>query len=473
MKHTRLLVVIILISLFVSLTPTEIVNAQMFSSYVSSVTVQNLSENPNNISLHYYYGGDGANAGDIAHEILGETVNGYEVVEYASIPLSGFEGSLVIESSLPLGAVSVLNGDNKGRGMYTGSTIGSINVVLPFMMNYWGSSQWYTYFSVQNVGSSTATVDIDYEYCPAAIDNTITIEPYAMKIVDQADESCLSGHGRVITSATLSSDQPIVVVVSQESIIVKSALVSNGYSTGSLNPVIPLVNSNNPTKKDWRTAIAMFNLDTTQSTEVTLHYVRKDGFECEETRTIAANSATEFGGNAFILGSPNLTCPTGERFIGAAYVTANSNNVDLVATVNQDRGTLASSYSSFNMEDGTPRLAFPRFVNQYGGAKDWDSTFTVMNVGPSNIYVKCQYLNAAYESELGLIEPYGVREDLPRYDLPDNYFGGGICTAYSDSAYTVIDETAKIIGIVNTRGHGKGYNDLMMTYEAVNVELAP
>jgi hypothetical protein len=355
--------------------------------------------------------------------------------------------------------------------MYTGSTAGHTNVVLPFMMDNWGRSGWNTYFSVQNVGSELATVNINYDYCPADIDNTITIEPYAMRIVNQAEEPCLTGADRIITSATLSSDQPIVVVVSQESTIVRSALVSNGYSTGSAFPVIPMVNSNNPTKSDWRTAIAMFNLDPETDTTVTLHYVRKDGYECEETRLIAANSATEFGGNAFILGSPNLTCPVGERFIGAAYVTENSNNVDLVATVNQDRGTLGSSYSSFNMADGTPRISFPRFVNQFGGVEDWDSTFTVMNVGSTGTYVKCSYLNASYESELGLIEPYGVREDLPRYDLPVNYSGGAICTAYSDAEYTIVDNAAKIIGIVNTRGHGTGLNDLMMTYEAVNIEI--
>jgi hypothetical protein len=248
--------------------------------------------------------------------------------------------------------------------------------------------------------------------------------------------------------------------------------VSNGYSEGSTNPVIPLVNSNNPTTAGWRTAISIFNMDPTLNTEVTLQYVRKDGFVCQETRAINANTATEFGGNAFILGATELTCPKGERFIGDAYVVSNSAGVDLVATVNQDRGTLSSSYSSFNMNDGTPIIAFPRFVNQYGGVEDWDSTFTVMNVGNTNVYVKCVYTNQTYESILGLLEPYGVNEDLPRYSLDPNYSGAGVCTAYTDASYTTIDSNAKIVGIVNTRGHGNN-NDLMMTYEAINVEYIP
>jgi len=459
----------LLLTLLAGLSPFREASAQMFSSYKSSVAVQNLNDDEVTITLEYYFGGEGPNAGDIAYSVTGETLDAFGVAEYAALPLPSFEGSLVISSDKPIGAVSVLNGDNKGRGMYTGSSSGSTKVVLPFMMNNWGVSGWNTFFSVQNVGTATATVNIDYARCPGLIDDTVTIEPNAMKIVDQAAEPCLSNQGRVITSATLTSDQPIAVVVSQESKIVKSALVSNGYSVGSPYPVIPLVNSNNPTPKDWRTAIAMFNLDPVESTTVTLQYVRKDGFICEETRAIAPNSSTEFGGNAFILGSPSLTCPKGVRFIGAAYVTFNSNEVDLVATVNQDRGTLASSYSSFNKEDATSRIAFPRFVNRYGGAEDWDSTFTVMNVGTDSIYVECEYINSTYTSKLGLIEPFGVREDLPRYSLPANYFGGGVCTAYSDPGYSVIDSTAKIIGIVNTRGHGIGYNDLMMTYEAVNV----
>ncbi len=376
-------------------------------------------------------------------------------------------GALLYLQSQPLGTVSTINGDNKGRGAYIGSTSGSTEVVLPFMMHSWGISGWNTYFSVQNVGSGTATVNINYNSCPGSVNQTLVIEPLAMKIVNQAVEPCMVG--KVITSAKVTSDEPVLVVVSQESTTVNSALVSNGYSAGSTNPVIPLVNSNNPTVTGWRTAISLFNMDPSLNTVVTLKYVRKDGFECQETRTINANSATEFGGNAFILGSPALTCPAGERFIGDAYVISNSNSVELVATVNQDRGTLSSSYSSFNMDDGTPIVAFPRFVNQYGGLEDWDSTFTIMNVGSANTYVKCSYQNQSYESVLGLLEPYGVNEDLPRYDLDANYSGAGVCTAYTDATYTTIDSSAQIIGVVNTRGHGDN-NDLMMTYEGINVD---
>ncbi len=469
MKYLRITVICLLVlTLVVSFNPTQVAIAQMFSTYKSSVTVQNLNNEVVTVTLEYYSGD-----GSVAHRIINDTIAAFQVVEYATLPVSSFEGSLVISADKPIGAVSMLDGDGKGRGMYTGSTSGSTNVVLPFMMNNWGASSWNTYFSVQNVGATEATVNVNYAFCPGSSNKTVTIPPNAMKIVNQASEPCLSGHGRVITSAVVTSNQPVVVVVSQESTRVNSALVSGGYSSGSTNPVIPLVNSNNPTPDAWRTAIAMFNLDPVQSTTVTLQYVRKDGFTCQETRTIAPNSATEFGGNAFILGSPALTCPKGVRFIGAAYVTGNSNNVELVATVNQDRGTLASSYSSFNREDGTPRIAFSRFVNRYGGAQDWDSTFTVMNVGSSSTFVECEYTNSSYTSKLGEIEPNGVREDLPRYQLPANYSGGAICTAYTNASYTTIDYSASIIGIVNTRGHGVGFNDLMTTYEAVNVDLIP
>lgn len=474
MKHKIQIILGFFLSVLLigSLTPASFVSAQMFSSYTSSLSIQNLSSTEAIVSFTYYYGGTASNAGDIASTAT-ETLEAHGVMDVVSLPSSPFKGSVVISSSQPIGSVSTLNGSNKGRGAYVGSTSGSTNVVLPFMMHEWGSGGWNTYFSVQNVGNSDATVNINYNSCAPAVDNTIVIEPYSMAIINQAIEPCMIG--RVMTSAILTSDQPIVVVVSQESTRVNSALVSNGYSTGSTNPIIPLVNSNNPPTPigtGWRTAISMFNLNPALDTEVTLKYVRKDGFECQETRVIRANSATEFGGNAFILGAPELTCPVGEYFVGAAYVTENSADVDLVATVNQDRGTLASSYSSFNMDDGTPIVAFPRFVNQYGGFEDWDSTFTIMNVGLANTYVKCVYTDAAYESVLGMLEPFGVDEDLPRYDLPQNYSGAGVCTAYTDETYTTVDAAAKIIGVVNTRGHGDN-NDLMMTYEAINVEYLP
>jgi hypothetical protein len=468
MKKIRFILLIGLVIALININPSNTVKAQMFSSYTSSLTVQNLSTTDASVEIVYYYGGEGGNAGDEAGNTT-ETLGKFEVADYAALPVSSFQGSVVISSNQPLGAVSLLNGSNKGRGMYTGMSAGALEVVLPFMMHNWGASSWNTYFSVQNVHSTEdAVVTINYRSCSGSVNDTVTIKPNAMKIVDQADEACMTG--KVITSAVLTSDQPIAVVVSQESTSVNSALVSNGYINGSAYPLIPLVNSNNPTPTAWRTAIALFNMSS-QNTTVTMEYTRKDGFKCEETRTINANSATEFGGNAFILGDSALTCPTGERFIGAARVKTNTSGVELVATVNQDRGTLASAYSSFNPEDATPRIGFPRFVNRFGGAQDWDSTFTVMNVGSSAVYVKCEYLNASYESQLGLIEPNGVKEDLPRYNLPENYSGGAVCTAYSNSSYTNIATDAGIVGIVNTRGHGVGYNDLMMTYEGVNVGI--
>jgi hypothetical protein len=467
MKKLRLILLIGLVMALIIIAPSNTVNAQMFSSYTSSLTVQNLSTESARVEITYYYGGGASNAGTVADSKTVEELGSFAVADYAALPVSSFQGSVVISSSAPLGAVSLLNGSNKGRGMYTGMSAGDTTVVLPFMMHNWGTSRWNTYFSVQNVAPDVdAEVSINYRSCSGSVNDTVTIKPNAMKIVDQADESCFSS--RVITSAVLTSNVPIAVVVSQESTSVNSALVSNGYIQGSTKPLIPLVNANNPTPSGWRTAISLFNMGS-QNTTVTLEYIRKDGFKCQETRAINANSSTEFGGNAFILGDPALTCPKGVTFIGAARVIKNTSNVELVATVNQDRGTLASAYSSFNPEDGTPRIGFPRFVNRFGGAQDWDSTFTVMNAGTSGVYVKCTYLNASYQSKLGYIPPNGVKEDLPRYKLPANYSGGAVCTAYSNSSYATIATSAKIVGIVNTRGHGIGYNDLMMTYEAVNV----
>jgi len=443
--------------------------AQSFPSYISGITVQNLSGADATVTISYYRGGTGAGQGELVSYTT-DTIAAFKLKDYAAVPVTApFTGSVVISSDKPVGVVSTLRGDNKGRGAYVGSSGGSTTAVLPFIMHNWGSSSWNTFFSVQNVGGGDATVQVDFASCLAAVDRSATIKPNAMVTFDQATESCMTT--KTNTSAKITSNQPIVVVTSQESGVVNSALVSNGFTVGATNPVIPLVNVNNPTTTGWRTAISIYNMGSVP-TNVVLTYKSTaiPPVVCTESKTIPANGVMAFAGNGFIVGDPNLTCAVGARFIGAAYVTTNSASVPLVATVNQDRVSLASAYGSFDPAVGTPKIAFPQIQDRNGAASQWASSFNVMNVGSTPTYIKCTFANTTRTKEFGQVGSYAVVEDLQRDQIAPSYVGSAECTAYSDATYTTIDASAKIVGVANVRGTGVGLYDLMMSYEALNTQ---
>jgi hypothetical protein len=441
--------------------------AQSFPSYVSGITMQNLSSNVVTVNVTYY-----DETGTSVYS-TSDTISGYGVKDYATIPAtSPLQGSAVITSNYPVGAVSTLRGDNKGRGAYVGFSQGNPVTVLPLLMKNWGSSNWNTWFSVQNTGNDLANITVDYAACAGSSNATATgVKPGSMVTFNQKTEPCLT-NAKVFTSAVVSSNQPIAIVVAQESTVVNSALVSSGFAGGSTNPVVPLMNSNNPNTSGWRTAISIFNQGST-NTNVTITYVKvSDGSTCTETQTVPAKQSKVFAGNNLITTPPagvSTNCTIGATLVGSAYVSGNSASQSLVATVNQDRGSLSSAYGALAPAAGTPKVVLPQIQDRNGSASQWASSLMIMNVGAGPTYVKCTFANTGYAPVSGVLNSYKAWEDLQRGKIAVGYVGSGECTAYTNGTYTTIDTNAKIVGVVNVRGTGTGLYDLMMTYEGMNV----
>jgi len=460
MKTFRISMALIIFCVALGLN-THQAKGQTFAQYISGVTIQNLTSATANVSANYL------NSAGTSIFTTTDSIAGFGVKDYASVPVSsGFQGSLILTADNPVGAVSTLRGDNKGRGAYVGSATGGTSVNLPMLMKNWGASQWNTWFAVQNVSSSPASVSVKYSACASAL-ASVPVPAGAMVTFNQANEACLTA-SKVLTSATVTSTQPVIAVVSQESSVVNSSLVSPGFSSGATNPVIPLMNSNNPTTTGWRTAISLFNQSTSQSTTVVMTYVKAvDGSTCTETQTIPAQQAVGFAGNNLITGQPYVTCPAGATLIGSAYVSSNSASVPLVATVNQDRGGLGSAYGAFSPSSGSPTIFFPQIQDRNGATNQWASSIMIMNVGPSSVYVKCTFANSAYSPVSGLLAVNKSWENLQRGNIASSYVGSGVCTAYTDNTYTTIATGAKIVGVANVRGLGANF-DLMMSYEGIN-----
>jgi|GEM_PF-2476436 len=464
MKYLRFFLILIVVVGLLGLSPSN-TQGQTFVSYVSGITLQNLSNQPAVVTARYY---DQAGVDTFSTT---DTIAAFGVKDYSTIPApAGFNGSVVITSDRSVGAVSTLRGDNRGRGAYIGASSGATEINIPILMKNWGSSRWNTWFAVQNIDSADATVEVNYAACAPAVDDTATIKPGAMKTFDQADAACL-GANPVLTSGIVRSTngKNLAVIVAQESSVVNASLVSSGFPAGSTNPVVPLMNSNNPTTTGWRTAISIFNQGNS-STNVTLTYIKTDGTSCTETQTIASKQARVFGGNNLISGAPGgvtLTCAVGQRVVGSAYVSANSTNQLLVATVNQDRGGLASAYGAIAPTAGTPKVFFPQIQDRNGATSQWASSLMIFNAGSTNVFVKCTFANTSYTSVSGSLGPNRAWENLHRGNIAQGYVGSGECTAYTTSSYTTVDTSARILGVANVRGTGTSF-DLMMSYEGVN-----
>lgn len=471
MKAVRALVLLAIIVAALGISSGSVA-AEAYASYVSGITMVNLSSSSASVVVTYYRGGTGADAGVVA-DTIPDTIAGNGVKDYAAIPVSNFRGAIVISSTQPLAAISTLTGGGLARGSYVGVQSGATSVLLPFLAKNHGSGQWNTFMAVQNTGSVDTTVTVDYASCAGTDNGSALVKPGSSVIFDQKTTACLANG---ITSAVVtSSGEPIAAVVSQESTIKNTALVSNGFGAASASLVIPLVNANNPNTSGWRTAITIMNNGAVPTT-LKLTYKRTDGSTCTETQTIPSKASKVYAGASLTSSPPpagvTTTCVAGAKLIGAAYVAVpadNSAGVPIVAIVNQDRGSLGSAYTSSDPTTATPRISMPLIMDN-NGAGQWGTSFNIMNVGTATTYVKCVFSGATtYVATSGPsgLAANGVFEDLQRGKLGGPKISSATCTAYTSTAYTTIDTAAKIVGVVNERGL-VGNGDLMLSYEAFN-----
>jgi len=450
MKLIRLTFIFVLI--FVAVTNVGSVQAQRFD-YTSGFQVQNLSNVAASISLDYYSASDGSVVTTASSTIPALGSSTFFPVHAPE----GFKGSVVISSDQPLASITNLIAQNTATGRtavasYIGFSSGGNEVALPLL--HYNNNSWYTWFSIQNVGGADADVAITYsDGTTASADN---IKPGASHTFDQFTET----HSQNVLSAIVSSDQPIVVTVLEESVNTKTVLAYNGFDSAESNIIIPLVNINNGY---YRTGIQLQNVGSTTSTITLTYYPSVAGTECTETHTIEVGKSATYAYTAFA-GAPmepgaTSTCVAGERFVGSAQVTANSANVDVNAIVNQVANSIAygSAYSGFVPSKLTSKVVFPLIMDRNAG---WYTGFNVMNAGDQPVSVTCEFVGTSY-TVTGDLDPGEALNAVQNNSVQAGYVGSGTCTATGSGSNL-------ISGVVNEVGtYGI---DRLMTYEGLNVE---
>ena len=441
-------------------------------SYNSGFQVQNLEATDASISI-MFYDRSGTAVTTVTDSVPANTNNTYFPLtnlgnENASVP-SGFDGSVVIASDKKVASITnVLGSDGSDPlafgASYKGFTGGSNTASLPLLMkNNYGFNTW---FSVQNVGSVDTTVTVTYS--DGVVSVPTVVKPGAAAKFEQASEAHATGW---VGAAVVDSPAAPIAIAALE-VGPTTLFAFDGFSGGSTNPVMPLVNENN---YGYVTGIQIQNLGTT-STDVTVSFkpsAGQPGTACTEVRTIAGQSSVNFALYVFTnFADPAAstwisdTCVQGERFIGSASVTANTGGQDLVAIVNQlnQADNKGAAYDAFDPASGTDTVVFPLLMDRNYG---YFTAFDIVNVGSSPIAkadLVCTVTGIATSGPV--TQTFSPPSDLApgtswnqtNYNvLADRFVGAGTCIATG----------GQIIGTVNELKLGVA-SDTLLVYEGTN-----
>jgi hypothetical protein len=458
MKKLRFLIVLALLLIAVGSLPTGASAAYKFT-YMSTINVQNLSGNVAIISLTYYNGNEMANPGIQNGLPTDATLQPYEFKAFTTLDVaSGFKGSAVITSGQPIAAVSNLSGNNfAANASYVGSSTGSTTVTIPLLMK--GNYTYDTWFSVQNAGSVDTSVAVTYSDGTPVVN--ATIKAGASQVFNQSTETHGDGFRKVFSASIVSTSQPIVVVVIEESPTVLFAY--NGFAGGSKNPRMPLINMNN---YNYTSSMQIQNQGAVD-TNVTVQYTHGPaGTDCTETQTVPAGKSTTFGTYAFVLtpiAGVTTNCTKGSKFVGSAAVSVNSANQDLVVVVNQHRLPFnGEAYSGFDAASATAKLVAPLLMDRNYG---WFTSLNIMNVGTDPVDIHCDLTNTTQKIDKLALAP-GELLNAQQTAVAAGWVGSATCYAYTPST-TTVSPTGKIVGVVNQLAGGA--KDTFMVYEAINV----
>lgn len=351
-------------------------------SYNSGFQVQNLEGTEASITIHFFdRDGNEVVAGGISDTIAPNSSNTY--FPLPDSVAAGFDGSVVIESTTQVAAITnILGTDDGGDSLafgasYSGFTSGSNTASLPLLMK--ANYGYNTWFSVQNLGS--AATDVMVEYSDGITATVADVQPGAAAKFEQTAEAHADGW---VGSAVISADQPVAATALE--VGATTLFAYDSFAAGSVAPVMPLVNENN---YGYVTGIQVQNVGTI-STTVTIDYTPgsgQPGTACSETRTIPAGTSVSFALYVFAYTDPSpvtTDCTMGEQFVGSAVVSANTNAQDVVAIVNQLNGgsNKGAAYNAFDPAAGTERVVFPLIMDR--NYNYWTG-FNVVNVGSGTV----------------------------------------------------------------------------------------
>jgi hypothetical protein len=444
MKKLSILLIVALLSTLLVLP----VSAQSIT-WTSGFQVQNLSSTTAASIIIYYYNQNGTLAIDPVMDSIPAMSN---KTYYPIHAADGFNGSVVVESTEPVVAITNTLGNNP---QYMASSesfaAGATAVNLPLIMR--GNSGYYTWFNVQNAGTTDATVTVQYLAGTAGTSYTapsVVIKPGASATFNQRDLAALGT--KFVGSAVITSNVPVVATVMQVGETYKNMMGYNGFTTGSTTVSLPLIMSNN---SGFYTGFQVQNVGT-QPTVVTIDYGANIGGSfnpANETATLNPGQSTTFLQNTGQFAT--------DKYVGSATVTSAQPIVSIVNQVFMGGVAFGTAYSGFDPAAATHQVSAPLIMANNSG---FYTSIQVMNVGSAPVSITVDY----GPNTAGAYNPPNQTATIQPGNLFTSIQNDGIWTGnkYVGSAIVTAPAGSKIVMIVNE--FAPSSSDTFMTYNGFN-----
>jgi hypothetical protein len=433
--------------------------AQQGITWTTGFQVQNLSATAANVSITFYDGTTGNALTPFNAVIAANASTNFFPLDGGagrpSVP-AGFSGSAVISSDQPVSAIlNILGNGAAYSGAASGISAGSTTVGLPLIQKNNGGFQ--TWFSLQNAGSSNATVSVAFKPRDSVSGNAFTVSNLTIKpgaaITLDTTTTQLNGLGtKFVGSATVTSNQPIAAIVNQTGLgASKTMLTYDGFGSSAGSPTInmPLVQNGNG---GFFSGLSIQNLGATATTiTVTYGPNTRGTFQPQNQtftnvaagQTVAFNTAVAFGGNT-----------SAQRYVGSAKATATN---PLVGVVNQLGAISGSSYEAFNPSLATNKVSAPLVMANNGG---FYTTVQCQNVGTAATTITISYS----PNTKGTFTPPNTTQNIAPgvSGAPISQLVAAAGNRYVGSATVTATGNVPIACVINELGNPTG--DTLLTY---------
>jgi hypothetical protein len=430
------------------------VQAALPFNYTSGFQVQNIDTVNDATVTIAFYAADGTNP---PNSQISDTITKGSSKTYfplTGLP-SGFQGSVVVSSSTKVASVVNILGSGTGgnaSASYVGAMSGNSTVLLPLLMS--GNSGFNTWFSVQNTGSGSTDVTVNYS--DGVVKTKTGLAAGAAVVFDQSSET----HSLKVFSATVtaSSGGSLAATVVEENNSIMFAY--SGFTSGSENVVVPLISENN---SGYQTGTQVMNSGATDTVVTVTYTPSAAGTACTETQTVPHGLSRTFTLYAFAKagsqppeGGMTTTCAPSSKFIGSASVS-NSAHMPLVAITNQYKPNVnGEANNDFDPSQATNQVVLPLIMDRNS---TYYTGFSVMNVGaPAN--VSCTFSGGAtYTIPSTALGTNASIVDIQNGKISNKYVGSATCTA---------DGSGKLVAVVNEVSLSVA-GDQLMVYEGIPV----
>ncbi len=404
----------------------------------SWVRVQNIGQNPANVTVTYYSESGQQLAQDGCPSALCPPIGPGQGWTFFSanqpqLPL-GYRGSAVVESDQPIVALQAKdirrNGNFEIDGNTTTLRAGSSTMFLPLISSRDGpQSDWNGRFAIQNM-SNTVTACVTITYLSNYTDGEIAWDPYKPGTNGAKQPNCPNGGRPIAPLSTLFRDPDTFGVPAGFTGSVRIDTSTNGAgvtpdkqllratadtwnslyspfaSYAALNAsdmsttvLLPLVDRQVGPANSYRTHFQIENQDPTRPAIVRLRF---EGFDLDHGNAfVAKESLIGVAGARLCFQdrddfanclAPGDALP--HNFVGTAKITS-TQPLGIIVSRSTSIADTFTNYRGFQPSDGSTRVLLPVLNKNYGpynGHAGWNSWFRVLVADGGQANVRIRYL---------------------------------------------------------------------------------